>query len=279
MMHWVLPLAFVAVAGCTLGSNDAPPSEARLQASLLSGTVIDDAGLRVADAQVTMTQGNATTRTDAEGAFSFPDVAPGTYVMRVEKAWFLTAEAEVKWPAADDVRIVLPRDPQEYPYWVPTVHDGFLACGFAVQLTSIGCSSHVVVEDATSTVSSWPHHFERADVRWTQGELVWDAGLNSGMLIWEIAPFNNNFHARSVQASPALVLLDDTYLATHDEAVVEGVEYRFYGGPHPACQLPTGGFGCGVTINQEVEAFIHDFYNHLPPEGWRYTSQGDPPRL
>jgi hypothetical protein len=30
-------------------------------------------------------------------------------------------------------------------------------------------------------------------------------------------------------------------------------------------------------VEQEFEAFVHIFYNLLPPEGWRFSEHGAPP--
>jgi len=54
-----------------------------------------------------------------------------------------------------------------------------------------------------------------------------------------------------------------------------GIAYRFFGGPHPLCKVD-GTFGCGLTVQQRADAYMHHFYNFVPPEGWRFTVDGDP---
>jgi hypothetical protein len=60
--------------------------------SVVSGTVVDQIGAAVADAPVTLAADDGTTvlsaTTDAQGAFSFPDIATGSYVLRVSLAGF-----------------------------------------------------------------------------------------------------------------------------------------------------------------------------------------------
>jgi hypothetical protein len=60
------------------------------------GTVTDSTGAVVPDALVTITEVNTnaarSVHTDANGYYSFPDLAPGTYRVRVEKQGFATAE-------------------------------------------------------------------------------------------------------------------------------------------------------------------------------------------
>ncbi len=59
---------------------------------VVSGTVVDPVGAAVADAVVVLTTGDGTTlqnaTTDAQGVFSFPEVAPGSYIVRVDAAGF-----------------------------------------------------------------------------------------------------------------------------------------------------------------------------------------------
>lgn len=58
----------------------------------LSGTIVDQLGAAVADAAVTLVTTNGTiartATTDAHGAFLFTDIAPSSYVVRVEAAGF-----------------------------------------------------------------------------------------------------------------------------------------------------------------------------------------------
>lgn len=58
----------------------------------VSGTVVDQIGAAVVDAPVTLMTDDGTrvqnATTDAQGVFSFPDVAPGSYVVRVNVAGF-----------------------------------------------------------------------------------------------------------------------------------------------------------------------------------------------
>ena len=80
---------------------------------IVSGTVVDEVGAAVADAAVTMTiRDGATLRnatTDARGAFSFSDVALGSYVVRVEVAGFTPFSSGAVTVSADTRALILPR--------------------------------------------------------------------------------------------------------------------------------------------------------------------------
>jgi hypothetical protein len=43
------------------------------------------------------------------------------------------------------------------------------------------------------------------------------------------------------------------------------------------CTDPLGAtFGCGLTVQQRADAYIHSFYNFVPADGWRFTKDGPP---
>jgi len=289
-----LLLVGTALAGCSEESS--PPVEEEedlgldepLQATattgVIRGVVIDVAIVPVEGANVTIQGRGQTTTTNANGAFGFSDLEPGTYFLQASKPGFNSTQVTATVVAGEDkpdvVKIQILANPGSAPYWVPTYYAGFLACGFAIVATSIGCTITAQLATLTESTSIWLHVFDSERIMYTQGELVWEHNQPAGgMLIWEITARNNDpLGYRETAASPALAYLSPEIIEANNRDIkTEGVTYRFFGGPHPLC---TGVFfGCGITIDQPAEAFIHDFYNHLPPEGWRYTSQGDPPRL
>ena len=38
----------------------------------------------------------------------------------------------------------------------------------------------------------------------------------------------------------------------------------------------TAGTPLGLTVQQRFDAYSHSFYGFLPPEGWRFTTDGNP---
>ncbi len=89
---------------------------AQLPTSTLNGTITDPQGAAIASAKVTITN-EATgvsreTTTDAQGFYTFANVAPGDYTLRVEKTSFATSELkgiqlEVGHASTVDVKLVL----------------------------------------------------------------------------------------------------------------------------------------------------------------------------
>src|SRR5262245_64517975 len=70
------------------------PARATAENATLSGRVVDSQGAVVANAQVTVStpgQPAKTTRTGADGTFSFAGIVPGNYAIRVDADGFATA--------------------------------------------------------------------------------------------------------------------------------------------------------------------------------------------
>jgi hypothetical protein len=84
-----------------------------LQPADVSGTVVDQVGAAVADAPITLTTCDGITvqdaMTDAQGVFSFPDVAPGSYLVRVNVAGFNPFTLESVTVTAGARSLTLPR--------------------------------------------------------------------------------------------------------------------------------------------------------------------------
>lgn len=250
---------------------------------VIRGIVVDFAIVPVAGATVTLAGVAESTQSNEDGAFGFDGLAPGTYFLEVSKLGYNATQTSVEVQAAVDtppiVKVRLESAPLDLPYVSATQYSGFLACGAAVFATSVGCTVLAPLGDATQSVSIWRHQFESPRIQWTQGELVWDQTQPAGgMFIWEITGRDNDHIGyRETTTSPALAYINETIFADNPRDIVqEGVDYRFFGGPHPACH-GIYGFGCGVTLDQAANAYIHDFYNFIPPEGWRFTSDGEVP--
>jgi Carboxypeptidase regulatory-like domain len=84
-----------------------------LRRGIVAGAVVDEVGAAVVDAAVTMTTADGTTphnaKTDAQGAFSFSDVAPGSYVVHIDVAGFTPFSSGTVTVSADTGAVTLPR--------------------------------------------------------------------------------------------------------------------------------------------------------------------------
>ncbi len=194
------------------------------------------------------------------------------------------------------------RAPSTVPYIEALQFNGFLSLGVAIGITSVGTTINPSLSEALDDTSIWTVEFAEVPT-WAQGELVWSHNQAAGgMLIWEmVRGGSNDFHGyRETEVSPALAYWNTTTLQEQAGNVTgDGIAYRFFGGPHPLLapgkgvippreQCPTVdtgpvlgarnpcAFGYGLTIQQRADAYIHHFYNFAPPEGWRFTVDGEP---
>ena len=291
-----IPLLATALAGyCFAGASQPTPSSGAdfsaldLQATsttgVIRGVVVDAAIRPLANATVEVSPGAGSTRTTAGGAFGFDGLDPGTYFLKVHKAGFQATQAstEVVAGVAEPplVRIQLVADPVTTPYVDAFHFQGFLTFGAAVFATSIGTTIFGPVADSIGDQSIWVLNFTTLPM-WAQGELVWEQTQPlGGEFIWEMTDTSNTHYGhRETTVSPALAYWDTETLEKHNKTTLDpkaGIAYRFFGGPHPLCRDPLNAtFGCGVTVQQRADVYIHNFYNFVPPEGWRFTRDGDP---
>jgi hypothetical protein len=315
-MRWLASLLLVSLlAGCTGAPAEEAPSaefedlglDATATTGVIRGIVVDDAIRPVADATVVLTPGDKTATTTQAGAFGFAGLEPGTYFLKVERAGYNATQtstdvvAGVAEPPIVKVQLVL--NPSKLPYIEALQFSGFLSLGLSIGITSVGTTIDPDLSEAMGDQSIWTVYPDEVPT-WAQGELVWEQNqAGGGMLIWEMVQGGtNNFRGhRETAVSPALAYWNTTVIQENASSVVDdGIAYRFFGGPHPALapngaggptppedQCPTiptvvlgdrnpCRFGFGATVQQRADAYAHHFYNFAPPEGWRFTVDGDP---
>ncbi|MGB1585903.1 MAG: carboxypeptidase-like regulatory domain-containing protein [Thermoplasmatota archaeon] len=297
----VLMLLAVTLAGC---SEEAGPADQGtdltvdddLQATdttgIIRGVVVDEAVIPIVGATVTIQGQNLETQTDEEGAFGFDGLDEGVYFLRVDKLGYNSTQSNANVVAGverpDAILIRLISNPTTAPYFESEQLRGYLACGAPVFATSVGCTTWGPIADATASDGiferDWgvlPQH--------VQGELVWrNTQAFGGQFIWELSPDNwpstpqPAWGHRDVTPSPALAYMNQTHIEgeangedVSDWMMAEGMNYRIFAGPNEACD-GIYGFGCGLTIDQDMELFLHDFFNFNPEDGWRFTEDGDP---
>ena len=289
-------VAMMVLAGC----SDAPEAqtqsaepeidygvEATSTTGVIRGYVVDEAIRPIVNVAVTLQALNQTKTTTDDGAFGFQDLEPGTYFLSASKQGFTSVQTSVEVIAGDSAppvtKISLVAVPSEQPYVEAFATQAYITCGLAVVATSVGCSTFPDVGRQLGDNVYFFFEFSTLPM-WTQGELVWQQTQPAGgAMIWEIIDPNqggtpqSHTGYRETAASPALAYINTTLLAENEEWVVgegNGVQYRIFAGPHPTC---TGvGFGCGLTLQQQMTAYVHNFFNFAPEDGWRFTVDGEP---
>lgn len=142
----VLLLASLALAGCSGGGDDPPPATGggttgplASGKGAINGLLINDVFRPVPDGLVLIQELGLTATSDASGQFTFVDLAPGTYLLRVQ------AEGHEAAPQSVDVRegeyaeaeVVARRVFNEASRIITTEFSVFIPCSFATPPTLI----------------------------------------------------------------------------------------------------------------------------------------------
>lgn len=306
-MRWVagavVPL--LLLAGCAATDPEASEASSSLEGvevkatastGVIRGIVVDPGVVPIVGALVSLSGQTETVTTLENGAFGFAGLEPGTYFVNVERNGFAPGQTSTEVVAGVDeppiLRVLLEPNPATAAFIEAFSYIGYLECGVAVFATSVGCTIFGPLAEATSSEGIWNIPFNVLPF-WTQGELIWDQTQPAGgELIWEAvwAGGSGNAHCgyRETTVSPALSYMNNSILhstkavctdqtGSHvPDFLADGINYRFFGGPHPLCKVP-GTFGCGLTLSQKTQAIVHNFYNFEPIAGWRFTADGNHP--
>jgi len=194
-----MALLTVALAGCSDSGSDTPADqpvdfqeyglEATDETGIIRGVVVDAAIVPIAGVTVTVQETGDSLVTNANGAFGFDDLDPGTYFVQAEKPGFGSVQQSVSVVAGDDeppvLKMLMDPDPTSAPFVEYSQFNGFLVCSFTVVAASaaacgvstpaLGPVPTVDVGDIVGNQFITYVEYGRAP-SWAQAEMVWDAG-------------------------------------------------------------------------------------------------------
>jgi hypothetical protein len=311
-------LALVAtalLAGCFSGGGGSPsgpdpadPAGLGLQATpttgLIRGIVVDQAIRPLANVTVELAADPPReARTNADGAFGFDALAPGTYFLKVSKLGYFpaqqSAEVVAGVAAPDVVKVQLAQDVSFRAYHEAVVYEGFIECttSFLVLCGAPNtlepslcggldplppvCYGTLTNDRFTFTL------FFGENVTLVQSELVWTSTqAASPELSYQQESLNADESCEDTTlsedlnhtdgASPIMTRLHRNVLEEYTIGPVCGVYYSVFSGD--ATGDPTGqGVDAGVTVQQRFSFFIHAFYGYVPPADWRFSDDSTVP--
>ncbi len=306
----VLLMATV-LAGCTDNEPTFDEEEAaeglELEATdttgVIRGVVVDPAIRPVPGVTITLPldDGTLTTETNEEGAFGFADLQPGSYFVKASKPGWFDAQSSVEVVANVDrpavVKILFEPNPSTAPYVQAYQFDGFIECSFSLLLVGFAACS-VANDDQTQVTNDRFISIEELDdiPTWSQSEMVWEASqaVSPGLTLLYSVPGDEALYTNYAEdegESPLLVTADDITLDEHAVGDEEPLIIRVFDSPMEGTDVlgDVDGDGCfdrpvlggcttglGMTIQEEFTIYTHTFYHFTPPEGWRFTNDGDP---
>lgn len=242
---------------------------------MIRGLVVTEAIAPLADAVVELDEGARTARTDEDGLFTFIDVEPGGHRLRATMAGYFPALAELQVEAdqtAPMIRLVLRAENAVTPYAQTMKWDGIIQCSFSVLGTGGNCVPAVFGDDFSEI-----YQFEgRPD--WVQSEMVWEStqalGEDMSIEFWcnrgPPCEADSLLIIGAVGPSPQTLILergliDKWQVGDPDQILYIRVDGRSAG------DVPE------VVLSQPFTVYTTVFYNTVPPQGWTFVKDGEPP--
>jgi hypothetical protein len=264
-------IVVLLLAGCQAKPAAGPsvssdPGKGAVQGVAVSAAIVPLAGVGV---RLEPAGRNATT--DTQGRFAFDNVAPGAYTLLASKAGYLGAQTTVQveaGPAGPLVRLQLEADTSSGQYVEAYAFEGIVDDSFNV----VGARGNSGSTTAHYNISARAPDF-------IQSELVWDSTqqFGSDLDLTAVANDGNTTipdFAEVEGASPLLMKVNTTLIQQYHLGPRIPMELWVFSGQ---AQEPVPGRGVGVAVSQRFTIYTHMFYGYLPPDTWRFTTDGDPP--
>ena len=255
---------------------------------IIRGIVVDDAIRPVGGVTVTLQteSGPRESKSTEDGVFGYEGLPGGTYFLAAAKPGYVGAQVstEVVPGVAEPpiTKILLALDPASAPYVTTIVWNGFIECSMRAgtgpadqgSVGVNGCNDLPVAGQWNNqdvnfplTVAGMPSLI--------QGEMVWEdtQSLGSG-LSFVVGPYScaDVKWNRADGPSSLVILLNQTDLEGEDDFASDGgLCYRAFS--YTAEESAHMG---GLVVSQRFDAYFHIFYNFLPPEGWKFSVDGEP---
>lgn len=276
---------------------------------LLRGVIVDEAIRPMPGVAIAVSRLGSSpleTTSDEGGRFGFDELNPGSYVVAASKPGYFEQTVVAAVRAGDSnppvVQVQLFLDAETVPYVVAVNFEGFIECG--VRGGTGGASPCQIVQGRTNLTNDRSLLKLAIDPgpAWMQGELVFEATQpladTMGFFFQQVEADPSFTHPMgqyplNLGPSPLLLMIDGAGVGTCATCTEDPLNMTLWdqlwvyvsagdlstARPPPACS-PTGSpclAGAGVVIEQRFQVFLHLFYRSTPPEGWRFTSDGDPP--
>lgn len=311
-------VGLLALAGCSGAGNqatgpggsqnfdpNAQPDidvEATDTTGVIVGYVVDAALRTITGATISIpggADGDRVTESNANGAFAFEGLVPGTYFLSASKAGYNTIQQAVDVVAGvsdpDPVTIRLVADlTASGPFAVPYTFDGYIECSVSMVIVGLAaCSTVGVGEDDFLR----EYEIERPPM-WAQSEMVWrstqvvDPNMSVGMSCDCTDAVLLDNYARDSGPSPLLMAANETLLAYARVGNSSGLMIRVFAadidGTTPSDPVngddcldrPLLGecmFGVGFIIEQTFQVVTIVFYDYTPPVGWSFYERNEIP--
>ena len=234
----------------------------------IRGLVLDPAIVPIVGADVELVGTGQSAQSNEEGAFSFDDLEPGAYFVKVTKLGYKEAQQSIEVVAGDErppiAKVRLLPAPETLPAAVTQNWDGYLACGFGTPAGSANPCADLGSDNVHNfTVDSVPDYLQ-VEMVW-KGTNVFGDTLNIGIL--DPNGLLSDFVGADC-ASPCTFRVDrETLVANLGEGFTEYTVRVFPGSGED-------GSGASVVIEQGFSVYVTEFHRFEPEEDWLFVEDG-----
>ncbi|MGB1586697.1 MAG: carboxypeptidase-like regulatory domain-containing protein [Thermoplasmatota archaeon] len=290
MRVWVTAVACVLLlAGCA-DEGTVPDEEfvfeEELEATdstgIIRGVVVDTAIIPIEGVTISINGGPSAT-TNADGAFGFEGLDPGTYFFDVTKPGYTTVQQSTEVVAGDSqppiVRIqMLPDASFIDPFTELLQYNGFYQCGTSAVVV---CAAPGIIAgwagqpDPIGIDSSTPTFYWESLPDFIQTEMIWKSTQTlSTALYYEMEALDtacegDTFLANARGDSPIRTRVNETVLLDSTIGGDCGIYYSVFSG--------TGDVPAGFSIEQKFTWYITSFYGFEADEEWWFVEDGAHP--
>jgi hypothetical protein len=259
-------LAVALLAGCS-GSDAGTPGPAPEEAAPGSvlGVVVTPAIVPLPGVAVRLEPAGLAAVSDDEGRFAFTGLRDGSYTLQAAHPGYLPATLAVE-TGASVVKVVLEPDRLVGSYVEAYVFDGFIDQSFNVAgaRSSGGLSPNYTIGVRAPDL--------------IQMEMVWESTQAFGERLDLTAIANDGnvtlpVAGRAEGTSPLLLAINASAIAEYRLGPDVFLDMAVFSGQEPLA----ADRGFGLVVSQSYRLVTHMFYGYLPPEGWRFTADGEPP--
>ncbi|MEA3203684.1 MAG: Carboxypeptidase regulatory-like domain [Thermoplasmata archaeon] len=299
-------LCGVTLAGCA--SKATPDSQtttvpgvdvnATPTTGVIRGIVVDTAVRPLAGVHLSLKAGDKTMATDslANGGFGFQNLAPGTYFITAQKAGFnevrVSADVKANDNAPAITKVAMEANPSTKPFVESYVFKGFMDCSTTAGAPGVGslgvalcsipngasCGLDPVPCSPNVTTDNTQVHYQVQRVpTWVQSELVWQStqalGSDLSVMYSWTCDTNGGFLCDHSVDGPSPLLL--TAGAKDIQKIGIGNSTDIYVRVFNTATSASMGT-VGATVEQDFLVYTHVFYGFVPPEGYRFSKDGEP---
>ncbi|MCA1819084.1 MAG: carboxypeptidase-like regulatory domain-containing protein [Halobacteriales archaeon] len=239
------------------------------------------------------------TNSTATGGFGFQGLEAGTYFIKASKQGYREVQVSAEVRAGDSnpplVRVGMEINPSDRPFVESYVFKGFMDCSVtAVAIGAALCAIPNIFVDNATNDNTQVHYQPQRVPTWAQSEMVWDSTQSLGeslslMYSWDCGETLLCDH-QVRGGSPLLLTANRTVIDTIGIGNSTDVYIRVFNTYNDATAPPPGTCtpdvpgvsgprcprGVGATVEQDFTIYTHLFYGFAPPEGYRFSADGDP---